>query len=182
MADIITVYVGDTNEMVPRYSLCQEYIYLVIYDNIKFSLFTEEDVEIDWPFRRRNIVEHQDVSLYGRVISISNNAPALHLNFRRHHEEEDGQEKRAILAHVPRSLSSAKAVLLTGDEENPQLRVLFFPKNSVPEMRFLSLTLLDYLEHYGWIRYADETEQAVAEDCNHTAGESSSTVSLSADK
>jgi hypothetical protein len=72
------------------------------------------------------------------------------------------EELTSPLTLIPASLSTAKVVLLTGDEENALLRVLFFPDNAAPEMRLLHRTFLDYLCEFGVVQFNEEPESSDA--------------------
>jgi hypothetical protein len=142
--------------LIPRYSVCEEYVYLADWQHPVISYCTTEDVKIEWPFRQRAICHF--ASLYGSTVRVSSEESALHLLVEPHAAAGSSLSKETILTRVPKSLRTAKTILLTGDEENPLLRVLFLPKVGPPQMRYLRDRFLKRLASFGLIRYAEGSE------------------------
>ncbi len=138
--------------MVPKYSLCGEYIYLTISGHPYFNLNVGKDIQVGCSYGQRNVRQGTVESIYGRAIGIENERTDVFLESFPHRDNDGGEIKSSTLMLIPASLSTAKVALLMGNENEP-LRVLFLPYDAPPEMRFLDINLPKIMHHFGVERY-----------------------------
>jgi hypothetical protein len=155
--------------VVPRYSLCERYIYLGAMGQLYYHLETTEEARLKWPFRKRRIGHEESISLDGHGIIVAADRTSVDLVRFSHETEEWEEDARVTIAITPASLRWVDMILLTGDTANPELRLLFMPTNSPPEMRYLPHTFGYYLDQLKEMQDASRSEFAEEDKMSDSA-------------